>query len=254
MSSNFCYTTNDDIPHYYIADCTDPSFSDTAACSSHCRGQFSTAIGIGNATVGIPNWWQCCTIGNLTGSGPLAQCVEPGGGESWFDPPPAELKSLTSLPPVASTAWRTQTGKAASTKASSTHSSSGGTSSSQATGTGSGNGTAGPTAAAGNGGLSSGAKIAIGVSVPLALIMLAILAALILLIRRRRSKEPTAAELSPTSARSPWGRSGTVVNDTPGGMSVHAKHATHAELQGDMPIAEELPTAEKDVAGRSEMK
>jgi hypothetical protein len=249
MTSNFCYTTNDNIPHYYIADCTDPSFQDIAACSSHCRGKFSTAIGIGNATVGIPNWWQCCTTGNLTGSGPLAQCIEPGGGESWFDPAPSAIKSLASLSPVAATAWRTQTGKAVSTSTDSS-------SSSNTAIAGTSNGTTSPNATPGHGGLSSSAKIAIGVAVPLGLILLAILAILLVLFRQRRSRASTS---SPTSELSAWNfrnrRSGaTAAGHSPGEVNVHAKHATHAELQGDAPVIKELPTAEKDVSNRAELK
>ena len=94
MSDNYCYGKSGNTLgtyRYYIAACTDPTYSDTAACSTHCKGQYSDTVWYDN----VAKEWECCNWDNLTGTDPTnSQCTLPEGDERWATPAQSMLVKL----------------------------------------------------------------------------------------------------------------------------------------------------------------
>ena len=199
MSNNYCYGNANNTDHtlrYYIAACTDPSYGDTSACSTHCKGQYADTVWWVNGV----NEWECCNWDNLTGSDPSnSKCSLPEGSERWNSPVQSLLSTLAYVdgPQPSSyitaysgmpNAYTTSSASASSASKSSSKSSSSKSSS--------------PTAGATNGttanetshGLSSGAKAGIGVGIGLGIPLVLAAIAAFLLMRRRRTRPAELAD------------------------------------------------------------
>jgi len=219
--------------------------------------------------VGTLGEWECCNTFNLTGTGPYAQCLLPENNERWTAPVSGSFVQLTSLG-GSSTAWTTATAKTTQSSSSgtttsntggvstSTGSSSIGSSSSGKvlTSTETSQPPATNSASNSSGGLTSGAKAGIGVGVALGVMLLAIIALLLILVRRRRSSpvhemppetmhEKRARQL-PAFLRNIWGSPNSGVSELDG-------HNIKTMPPVEMPANERLAVGElsagKDTPG-----